>query len=408
MTTKKKKSSVAFWLVTLLYLAMLLNPAIKDFGRIFAYLFPCAIIISLFNIRLFYGQILALTVSLLAFSYYILRSLPHGSPYWADFAALPLLIFSSVSLMRCYVHLGGEPAAFLRVMIYACLSWSAILLFERASARFKDLLSNFFERNLDAGEHLVKLRSAGIHENGGDGLSLNLCLMLTVLVLYLLVNRPTGKVKLTLFILFVLISGSFAGRSGPFVFLGVIFLCLPFINILYFFIFFVFIVVALSAITITFSASDVYALAAVYGWEDPSVRFLKTFFHFGESGIFSTIFGKMLIFRDNAFDLFMGTGSMERELFQAGMFLGQSDLGLVRIIGAIGLTGYFSILIIYMIPFLDMVRKRETRGTSLVMLSVPLYVFIADFKIIYSLTLFPLFLLYGLYGLERLSRVKNF
>ena len=407
MTTRKIKSSFVLWVVILLYLTMLINPAIINLGRLFIHLFPCAIIIAMFYIRLFYAQILAITVSLIVLFYYILASLPLGSPYWADFAVPPLLILTSVSLMRCYVHQGGEPAAFLRVMIYACLSWSAILFFERISSNFKYFLSLIFERNLAVGEHLVKLRSAGVHETGGDGLSLNLCLMLTVLVLYLLGKRPMGKIKLILFILFVLISGSFAGRSGPFVFTGVLFICSPFINIMLFFNLAIITSIIFALFKLTFSVSDVYTLAAIYGWEDPSVRFLKTFFYFGESGIFHTIFEKMLIFRDNAFDIFVGTGSMERELFQAGIFLGESDLGLVRIIGAIGLIGYLLIMLIYMIPFLDMVRKPETRGVSLVMFSVPLYVFIADFKIIYSLTLFPLFLLYGLYSLEKLSRVKN-
>lgn len=402
----KTRSSVFLWLITFLYLTMLVNPAIVNIGRVFVYLLPFAITISLFQLRFFYGQVYAILIALLIIAYYFLVSLPYRPSYWADFAVLPLLVFSSVSLMRCYVYQGGGTVAFFRVMLYACLGWSAILFFERISPRFKDALGVVFERNVDAPVHLVELRSAGVHETGGDGLSLNLCLMLTVVVLYYLRDGSFSKIKLIFLTLFVMLAGSFAGRSGVFVFLGVLLVCLFLINFYYF----VFSGIAVSFfvgfISSYFNLSDVYALALIHGWEDPLVRFLYLFFDSSGDNIFVTLFDRMLIFRDDPFDLLLGSGFMGREIFQAGVYIGESDLGIVRITGAVGVLGYLLIFMIYIIPFIDMVRKPETRDFSIIMFAIPLYVFAADFKLIYSLSLFPLFLLYALYGLERFSHVK--
>ncbi|MFU8772534.1 MAG: hypothetical protein ACNA8H_08960 [Anaerolineales bacterium] len=317
---------------------------------------------------------------------------------------------------------GQSLEIFLKIVIICALVQGVVLWLSFMSPFFRELMSQFFYRDLDRGaDHLILLRTPGFVPSGGDGLSMNQSLLTTVGLLgaYICFSKRRYQLVLLGLLLVSMFSAMFAGRSG--FYLGVIgAIAIIFTQKNNFQIIrklHKFLIAAVFFVCLIFLFSNQLGnygqqLLDEYGYEYPLVRLLRGFIEMQASGqytdrTFETLTTRMVLIPEDPMRFLIGDNDFGRRHEN----LLKTDVGYFRMWHGFGLVGL--IVYIFGVHFLPLsllynvsrstrnnLQDRKVTGYLTAIFQMVLYVLIfgliGHYKIFYLSTRIYLFLFFSL------------
>lgn len=311
------------------------------------------------------------------------------------------LVRASLTIMAAfYIYINYIDKINLETIIISlCLLQGFVLFFSFINNDFRDFLSIFFYRLSTPGlEHLTLLRVPGFVETGGDGLSMNHCILSLTSLMF------SKRKDNNLLVILSFVSGLtsvFTGRSGfvVFILLG-LFILICFkgkrfrLNRL-FLLFFMFVLIVLIVYLFRYDIGYfAISILGIYGYEYPLVRILKMFISLVQTGkfridIIENLFGEHLNFPTSLYVMFFGNNSMARAID----YMIKVDIGFLRLIHTIGIVG----LLVYIQKYVYLLLKSKSILIFLIILTALIF----NIKIFYTESRSFIFLLTLIYLYEK-------